>query len=87
MESLDWKVDRKQIEAYRIAAPEKKDEIVAAGYRRNIDAWLTAHAQQIVAAHATATGRVCEKYEWLASYHNSAAKQYTENPSCLCSLK
>ena len=86
VESVDWKTSKKQVESYRAASPEKKDEIVNDGYRKNIDEWLSKHAGQIALAHKNSSGKVREKYDWLASYHNETAVQYTQNDSSLCKL-
>ena len=86
VESVDWKTSKAQIASYRAASPEEKDQIVNDGYRTAIDSWLSDHAEQIRSAHRASSGKVREKYEWLAGYHNTTAKQYTQNESCLCNL-
>jgi hypothetical protein len=87
LEALDWRTGNEQIDAYRSAPPEQKDSIRNDGYRHNVDAWLIEHAGQIAKAHKASSGKVRDKYVWLASYHNEAAKQYSKNTLCSCVLE
>ena len=86
VESLDWRTSTDQWAAYRAATPEGKQEIANKGIRENVERWLTQHASRISDAYVASSGAVREKYEWLASYHNTAAKKFSKNPSCRCDL-
>lgn len=87
LDSLSWHYSMDQIARYRSSGPDEKDEIMSEGYRRNVDNWLKAHALNIQNAHRIADeDNVKSKYEWLSSYHNEIANNFTRNPSCQCSL-
>ncbi|WP_441258099.1 hypothetical protein ACS18Q_17390 [Vibrio sp. Vf1514] len=87
VEALDWHRSTEQMNAYRKASPDEKDEIMAAGYRENVDIWLSTHARNIESAAKSAPNdKVKDKYKWLASYHNDVAKGYSTNEECICQL-
>jgi len=87
VEALDWHRSKKQMSAYRKASPDEKDEIIASGYRENVDIWLSNHARNIEsAANLSPNDKVKDKYIWLASYHNDVAKSYSTNEECICQI-
>lgn len=87
IEALDWHRSKKQMSAYRKASPDEKDEIMASGYRENVDIWLSNHARNIEsAANLSPNDKVKNKYIWLASYHNDVAKSYSTNKECICQI-
>lgn len=86
LNSLDWMIDKAQINEHRSATPEEKQRIVSEGYRKKVDAWLTTHATRIREAHEHAPDQVKAKYQWLQDYHNRMAKQYSDNVACICEL-
>jgi hypothetical protein len=87
VEGLDWHSSKEQMTSYRNATPDEKDEIMASGYRENVDHWLANHARNIEeAANLAPTEDVKNKYVWLASYHNDVAKRYSTNLQCICKL-
>ncbi|MCG8313636.1 MAG: hypothetical protein MI976_10500 [Pseudomonadales bacterium] len=85
VEALDWHRSKEQMADYRKASPDEKDQIMAAGYRENVDIWLSTHARNIEsAAQLAPNDKVKDKYIWLASYHNDVAKRYSTNDECIC---
>lgn len=88
VEALDWHRSREQMNNYKSASPDEKDEITASGYRENVDQWLCTHARNIESAAAAAPNdKVRRKYEWLAAYHNEVAKGYSTNEECNCRVQ
>lgn len=87
VEALNWHSSREQMAAYRKASPDEKDEIMASGYRQNVDIWLAKHARNIeAAANLAPNKKVKDKYLWLANYHNDVAKNYSTSEKCICRL-
>jgi len=87
VEALDWHRSKEQITTYRKASPDEKDEIMAAGYRENVDTWLSNHARNIeAAANSAPNDKVKDKYKWLASYHNDVAKGYSTKEESICRI-
>lgn len=87
VEALDWHRSKEQMSAYRDASPNEKNEIMALGYRENVDLWLANHARNIEEAASLAPNdKVKDKYVWLASYHNEVAKNYSTNGDCICQI-
>lgn len=87
VEGLDWHSSSEQMASNRNATPEEKDEIMASGYRENVDLWLANHARNIEeAADLAPNQKVKDKYIWLASYHNDVAKQYSTNQQSFCNI-
>jgi len=85
IQALDWHRSTTQIELYRTSSPDEKDEMMAAGYRENVDIWLSAHARNIEqAGNSSPNNKVKQKYQWLSAYHNEIAKKYSHNTQCLC---
>jgi hypothetical protein len=87
VEALDWHRSTAQMAAYRQASPDEKDEIMASGYRENVDIWLSTHARNIEsAARSAPNDKVKDKYRWLASYHNDVARGYSTSEGSICQV-
>lgn len=87
LSGIGWQRSRAQLAKYKRANPEERDKIVEKGYRDNTDAWLKKHSSQIRKAfNACRTEKVRGKYRWLARYHNSVAKNISNNKNVLCIL-
>ena len=87
-EDIGWVTSKAQHTKYLNATEDEKDEIMAAGYTKNRDAWFDHHARTIEKAHAlAASSTVKAKYTWLATYHNEVAAHLTKNPSSICTAK
>lgn len=86
LDSLNGVLSPKQRERYLASPDEKKQSIIDDAYRTSIEGWLISHARNIKAAHAIATPKDKEKYEWLAEYHDEIARKYSCSGKCLCLL-
>jgi len=71
VESVDWHRSKSQMEEYRAADAERKNEIAQQGYTDNAIAWLNGHRREILKAiDSVIDASVRAKYEWLIRYHN-----------------
>lgn len=87
LEAVGWQRSKEQRDEYRLSSPEDKGKIMNDGYRQNIDEWLITHSENIKLAHSGANeDSVKDKYEWLASYHNEIANNFTRNQDCQCTI-
>ncbi|CAJ5659412.1 Uncharacterised protein [Burkholderia pseudomallei] len=86
--NVEWQPgSREQLEEYKRATPERKDELWMAGCHENQQRWLAHHARTIEAAFGRAgSPSVAQKYRWLSLYHNEIALQYGFDGDCLCRI-
>ena len=87
-ESIDWITSKAHHREYLIADPDKKEEVMEKGYKKNLDSWFAHHARAVENAHARASSeKVKQKYVWLAAYHNEIAPRFTKAGASFCAAK
>jgi hypothetical protein len=87
LSELDWRRDAYDQARYQSTASEdERQRMMDEGYNANVRDWLRMHADRIREGHAMAPSSARGKYEWLADYHNSVARQYEPGGALDCVL-
>jgi hypothetical protein len=77
LDGVDPQLSKSEKIEYKLANPQRRDELLGAGYTRAHRQCCKEHARLIKAAHSNAANaHIRYKYEWLASYHNEVVTEW-----------
>ena len=78
---IDGVLTAEERAVYRDADAATRDRMRSEAHVRDLETLILAHRRQILTARAAATDpHVCEKYDWLADYHDDADRRYFKKP-------